>query len=135
MSSSAQFFQTLSTSSSIVCLSNRYIFEDELRDCPILFLANKQDLENAMSSEYITEQLDLHRLRNRIWCKLHNIKETLPSLQLNKFNFSCFVPSAFRKPSTPVPHKLTHKKLLLPQKKPMHLFLRYRHSSHLCDNR
>lgn len=38
-----------------------------MRECPLLVLANKQDLDNAMSSEYVTEQLDLHKLRDRPW--------------------------------------------------------------------
>jgi len=41
--------------------------EEELRDCALLVLANKQDKPNAMSITEITEKLGLHSLRNRTW--------------------------------------------------------------------
>ena len=44
--------------------------EDELKDSLLLVLANKQDLPNAMTVEEITEKLDLHSFRDRIWRKL-----------------------------------------------------------------
>ncbi|CAF2952053.1 unnamed protein product [Rotaria sp. Silwood2] len=42
--------------------------EDELRDIPVLILANKQDLPNAMSPSELTDKLDLEKLtRQRKW--------------------------------------------------------------------
>ena len=32
-------------------------------------MANKQDLPNAMSIDELTEKLDVHKFRNRNWCK------------------------------------------------------------------
>ena len=53
----------------------RFLSEDELKDCILLVLANKQDLANAMSVEEVTEKMKLNSLRNRNWCKyLHNCK-------------------------------------------------------------
>jgi len=41
--------------------------EQELRDCPILVYANKNDLPNAMNVKEITEKLELNLLRDRKW--------------------------------------------------------------------
>ena len=47
-----------------------FMKEDELKDCIILVMANKQDLPNAMTVQEITEQLGLNKLpANREWCK------------------------------------------------------------------
>ena len=46
---------------------HRMLAEDELRNAPVLVLANKQDLPNAMSVNEITEKLGLNQLRNRLW--------------------------------------------------------------------
>jgi small GTP-binding protein len=46
---------------------NRALNEDELRDCPVLVLANKQDLPNAMSVAEVTDKLGLHSIRGRQW--------------------------------------------------------------------
>ena len=42
---------------------NRLLAEDELQKVPILFIANKQDLPNAMDATEIAERLGLHHLR------------------------------------------------------------------------
>merc|ERR1712194_398585 len=41
--------------------------EDELRDCKLLVLANKQDMPTAMSVAEMTDKLGLHSIRNREW--------------------------------------------------------------------
>jgi len=42
--------------------------EDELKDCVLLVLANKQDLPNAMSIAEVTDKLGLHKLpKTRLW--------------------------------------------------------------------
>ena len=46
----------------------RFLSEDELQECILLVLANKQDLPNAMSVEEVTEKMRLNSLRNRNWC-------------------------------------------------------------------
>ncbi|XP_042353233.1 ADP-ribosylation factor 1 [Plectropomus leopardus] len=46
---------------------NRMVSEDELRDCVILVLANKQDLPNAMNAADLTDKLGLHNFRNKTW--------------------------------------------------------------------
>lgn len=43
--------------------------EEELKGCVFLVMANKQDLPNAMSVEEVTEKMELHRMRDREWCK------------------------------------------------------------------
>ena len=48
----------------------RHLSDDELRCVPLLIMANKQDLPNAMSTLEITDALDLHSIKNREWCKL-----------------------------------------------------------------
>ena len=39
--------------------------EEELIDCPILVLANKQDLRSSVSHEEITEKLGMKQLKGR----------------------------------------------------------------------
>ena len=52
----------------------RFICEDELRDCCLLIMANKQDLPNAMSLEEITEKLELNKLPpTRTWSKCFHL--------------------------------------------------------------
>ena len=48
----------------------RFLGEDELKESILLVLANKQDLPNAMSTQELTEKLELNSIRNRDWCKL-----------------------------------------------------------------
>ena len=49
---------------------SRFMGENELKDCILLVMANKQDLPNAMTVQEITEQLHLNRLpASREWCK------------------------------------------------------------------
>ncbi|XP_065914926.1 uncharacterized protein [Dysidea avara] len=45
----------------------RFLSEDELKDCIVLVMANKQDLPNAMSVEEVTEKMELNSLRDRTW--------------------------------------------------------------------
>eukprot|EP00429_Kryptoperidinium_foliaceum_P020733 CAMPEP_0176048436 /NCGR_PEP_ID=MMETSP0120_2-20121206/24061_1 /TAXON_ID=160619 /ORGANISM="Kryptoperidinium foliaceum, Strain CCMP 1326" /LENGTH=181 /DNA_ID=CAMNT_0017381855 /DNA_START=44 /DNA_END=589 /DNA_ORIENTATION=+ len=40
---------------------------DELRDAPLLVLANKQDLPGAMTSQEVADKLGLNSLRQRQW--------------------------------------------------------------------
>ncbi len=47
----------------------RLLGEDELNEIILLVLANKQDLPNAMSTEEVTEKLDLTSIKERDWCK------------------------------------------------------------------
>ncbi len=51
----------------------RFLQEDELKDCVLLVMANKQDLPNAMSTAEVTERMELNALRNRTWCKYNLI--------------------------------------------------------------
>lgn len=46
---------------------DRMLQEDELRYCPLIVLANKQDLPNAMGVSEIAEKMDLFKLPNREW--------------------------------------------------------------------
>ena len=48
---------------------HRFLAEDELKDCVLLVMANKQDLPNAMSTTEVTDKLGLHSVRDRTWCK------------------------------------------------------------------
>ena len=50
----------------------RFLQEDELKDSVLLIMANKQDLPNALSTQEITEKLELNSIRNRKWCKYSN---------------------------------------------------------------
>jgi hypothetical protein len=47
----------------------RFMQEDELKDCVLLVMANKQDLPNAMTSQEITDKLQLNSITDRKWCK------------------------------------------------------------------
>lgn len=47
----------------------RFLAEDELKDCVVLILANKQDLPHALSVQEITERLELNAVRDRQWRK------------------------------------------------------------------
>ena len=48
----------------------RQMCNNELtKTCPLLVLANKQDLPDAMDATEITEKLQLARLEDREWCK------------------------------------------------------------------
>ena len=50
---------------------SRLLCEDELKDCCLLVMANKQDLPNAMSLQEVTEKLDLNKLPpSQAWRKL-----------------------------------------------------------------
>ena len=49
----------------------RFVGEDELSDSVILIMANKQDLPNAMSVTELTDKLELNKIRDKNWCKLH----------------------------------------------------------------
>lgn len=45
----------------------KMLSDDQLRECVVLILANKQDLPNAMSAAEMTDKLSLHNLRQRNW--------------------------------------------------------------------
>lgn len=45
----------------------KMLAEDELKDCVLLVMANKQDLPEALSPENITEKLGLSTTKNRKW--------------------------------------------------------------------
>ncbi|KAH3732679.1 ADP-ribosylation factor 1 [Pelomyxa schiedti] len=45
----------------------KMLSEDELRDAPVIVLANKQDLPNALTVPEITDKLGMPTLRNRKW--------------------------------------------------------------------
>ncbi len=47
----------------------RFLTEEELNESILLVLANKQDLPNAISTEEVTEKLDLTSIKERDWCK------------------------------------------------------------------
>ena len=47
----------------------RFLGEDELKESILLVLANKQDLPNAMSTQELTEKLELDSIQDRDWCK------------------------------------------------------------------
>jgi small GTP-binding protein len=49
------------------CELHKVLSEDEMRNVPVLVMANKQDLPNAMSAADIVDHLGLHTLRNRPW--------------------------------------------------------------------
>jgi ADP-ribosylation factor-like protein 3 len=46
---------------------NNLLEEEKLKDVPVLVLANKQDLANALSSADISEALSLTNIRERKW--------------------------------------------------------------------
>ena len=48
---------------------HRLMQEEELKDIPMLVMANKQDLPNAMSIAEITDKLDLHKIKGNPWRK------------------------------------------------------------------
>ena len=47
---------------------SRLVREEELKDCCLLVMANKQDLPTAMSVEELTTNLDMSKLPCS-WCK------------------------------------------------------------------
>ena len=48
-----------------------FMSEEELKDCCVLIMANKQDLPNAMSIDEISERLELSKLPpSRAWREL-----------------------------------------------------------------
>ncbi|KAL0477122.1 ADP-ribosylation factor-like protein arf3 [Acrasis kona] len=46
---------------------NQLLEEEKLSGVPIMVLANKQDLLNALSAKQIAEELGLHSIRDRTW--------------------------------------------------------------------
>ena len=48
---------------------NLLLGEEQLHGMPLLLLANKQDLPNAMMCEEIVERLLLNNLTDRTWCE------------------------------------------------------------------
>ena len=54
-----------------------FLSEDELNDCCLLILANKQDLPNAMSTDEVAEKLELRKLPpTRTWSKSIGLQTT-----------------------------------------------------------
>ena len=45
----------------------KMLAEDELKDCAVLVMANKQDLSGAFSPNEITEKLGMSQLKGRQW--------------------------------------------------------------------
>ncbi len=45
----------------------RMLNEEELKDCVVLVMANKQDLSGAMSPNQVTEKMGLSQLKGRQW--------------------------------------------------------------------
>lgn len=45
----------------------KMLSEDELKDCVVLVMANKQDLSGAMSPNEVTEKLGLQQLKGKQW--------------------------------------------------------------------
>jgi small GTP-binding protein len=45
----------------------KLLIDDELKGCPILIYANKQDLNGAMSPSEVTELLEMNKLKDRKW--------------------------------------------------------------------
>ena len=46
---------------------NYFLSVDQLKDVPLLILANKQDIPAALTVENLTEVLDLNKIQNRNW--------------------------------------------------------------------
>ncbi|KAK1756679.1 ADP-ribosylation factor 6 [Echria macrotheca] len=46
---------------------HRIISDREMRDCLLLVLANKQDLDDAMKPLEITERLQLNKIKDKVW--------------------------------------------------------------------
>ena len=40
---------------------------EEIKDCPILIMANKQDLNSALTPFEVKEKLEMEKLKDRIW--------------------------------------------------------------------
>ena len=45
----------------------KLLFEDELKNCPILIMANKQDLNNVLSPIDIANKMEMKELKDRTW--------------------------------------------------------------------
>ena len=52
----------------------RFLAEDELKNCVLLVMANKQDLPNALSTEEVAEKLGLNSLRDKAWRKCSDVE-------------------------------------------------------------
>ena len=50
---------------------NSLLGEEQLSGIPLLVLANKQDLLNAMMCDEIVEGLHLNNVRDRTWCECY----------------------------------------------------------------
>lgn len=47
----------------------RIISDSQLKDCPVLIMANKQDLPNALSVTELTDKLELNNIKDKPWRK------------------------------------------------------------------
>ena len=45
----------------------KLLAEEELKDCCVLFMANKQDLNDALSTDEVTKALGMESLKERTW--------------------------------------------------------------------
>ena len=45
----------------------KMLAEEELKDCCVLFMANKQDLNDALSTDEVTKALGMESLKERTW--------------------------------------------------------------------
>ena len=58
----------------IIIIYKMFLSEDELKDSCVLVMANKQDLPNAMSTDEVTEKLELNKLPpTQTWHKCVNL--------------------------------------------------------------
>ena len=75
----------------------KLLYEKELEDCPILIMANKQDLEGAIPTKKMCEYLGVSQIKGRSWLlqgtsakKGQGLKEGLcwlvPIMQKQKYN-------------------------------------------------
>ena len=45
----------------------KMLVEEELKDCCVLVMANKQDLNGALSPTEVTKELEMENLKGRSW--------------------------------------------------------------------
>ena len=59
----------------------RIITDDQLKNCPVLIMANKQDLPNAMSVTELTDKLELKKIEDKSWRKYYTCTHALIVMQ------------------------------------------------------
>ena len=45
----------------------KMLSEEELKDCPVLVMANKQDINGALTAAEVTEKMGMHQFKGRLW--------------------------------------------------------------------